>query len=69
MDICRRLGIRCKQLRENINLSQEKFALSIEMDRTYYSSIENGRRNVSIRNLEKIAKGFGITIDELVRGL
>lgn len=69
MDVCLRFGIRCKQLRENMNLSQEKFALLIEMDRTYYSSIENGRRNVSIRNIEKIATGFGITIEELVRGV
>ena len=52
-----------------MNLSQEKFALLIEMDRTYYSSIENGRRNVSIRNIEKIATGFGITIEELMRGV
>ncbi|MBQ1688188.1 MAG: helix-turn-helix transcriptional regulator [Lachnospiraceae bacterium] len=69
MDICLRFGIRCKQLREKMNLSQEKFALLIEMDRTYYSSIENGRRNVSIRNIEKIATGFGITIEELMRGV
>lgn len=69
MNICLRFGNRCRQLRESRNLSQEKFALLIDMDRTYYSSIENGRRNVSIKNIEKIANGFGITIEELVRGI
>ena len=43
MDVCLRFGKKCKQLREQMNLSQEKFALLIEMDRTYYSSIENGK--------------------------
>lgn len=69
MDICTRFGNKCKSLREKKNLSQEKFALQIEMDRTYYSSIENGKRNVSIRNIEKIAKGFGITVEELLKGV
>ena len=69
MDVCLRFGKKCKQLREQMNLSQEKFALLIEMDRTYYSSIENGKRNVSIRNIEKIANGFGITMDELLKGV
>ncbi len=69
MDVCVRFGQRCKQLRKKENSSQEKIALLIEMDRTYYSSIENGRRNVSIRNIEKIANGFGISIEELVKGV
>lgn len=69
MDICIRFGNKCKALREAMNISQEKFALHIEMDRTYYSSIENGKRNVSIRNIEKIANGFGITVEELLKGV
>ncbi|NLX69021.1 MAG: helix-turn-helix transcriptional regulator [Clostridiaceae bacterium] len=69
MDICIRFGNKCKSLREAMNISQEKFALQIDMDRTYYSSIENGKRNVSIRNIEKIEKGFGITTEELMRGV
>ena len=34
----------CKLHREKLNISQEKFALSIGMDRTYYSSVESGQR-------------------------
>ena len=37
------------------------------MDRTYYSSVEAGKRNVSIQNIKKIADGFGISISELMK--
>lgn len=59
-------GMRCKELRAGLGCSQEQFANLIEMDR---SSIEVGRRNVSLSNLKKIADGFQITISELMRGI
>ena len=62
-------GIACKYFREQINLSQEKFALSIDMDRTYYASVESGKRNISLNNIEKIAKGLDISLEELFKGL
>ena len=62
-----KLGDRIKELRQNTGLSQEAFALSIEMDRTYYSAIENGKHNVTIQNLYKIAKGLKITLSELLK--
>ena len=62
-------GKRIKELRNKTGLSQEKFALTIDMDRSYYASVENGKRNISIQNIEKIAKGLGITLEELFRGL
>ncbi len=62
-----RFGERIKQLRLSKGLSQEKFAISIDMDRTYYASVENGKRNISIVNIEKIAKGLDISLEELFR--
>ena len=50
-------------------MSQEKFALKIDMDRTYLASVESGKRNVSIENIEKIAKGLEISLEELFRGI
>lgn len=38
---------RIKELRQQQGLSQEKFALKIDMDRTYYASVEAGKRNRS----------------------
>ena len=63
------LGKRIKQLRNERKISQEKFALSIGMDRTYFASVEAGNRNVSLLNIEKIASGFGVSLEELFRGL
>lgn len=57
-------GKRCKELRKNTGLSQEKFALKIDMDRTYYASVESGKRNISIDNIEKIIKGFGVSFKD-----
>lgn len=67
--ITKKLGERIKLLRNNLSISQEKFALSIDMDRTYYASVENGRRNISIKNIAKIADGLGVSLEELFKGL
>lgn len=69
MDIQLMFGIRCRELRKKTGMSQEKFASSIEMDRTYYASIEIGKRNVSLKNIQKIAKGFGVSLCELFEGV
>lgn len=58
-------GNRIKELRKKRGLSQERFALLINMDRTYYSSVEAGKRNISLENIKKIADGFGISISQL----
>ncbi|EPV83374.1 hypothetical protein SAG0007_04980 [Streptococcus agalactiae FSL C1-487] len=39
------------------------------MDRTYYASVESGKRNISLQNIEKIAGGFGISISQLFEEL
>lgn len=63
--ITKEFGKRIRFLREKTGLSQEKFALLINMDRTYYASVESGKHNISLINIEKIAAGFGITLSEL----
>lgn len=65
-----KFGKRLKRLRkERTDLSQENFAYQINMDRTYYSSVENGKRNISLENIEKIAVGLGITLEELFKNI
>jgi transcriptional regulator with XRE-family HTH domain len=64
------LGKRIQELRkEKTGLSQEKFALRIGMDRTYYASVEAGRRNIAIVNIKKIADGLSVSLSELFEGL
>lgn len=67
--ITARFGARVRELRKGINMSQEKFALKIDMDRTYLASVESGKRNISILNINKIANGLGISLEELFKGL
>lgn len=52
--IKQKVGNRIRELRITAGLSQEKLALAAELDRTYIASVENGKRNISIVNLEKI---------------
>ena len=69
MTIQQKLGLRIQTLRKERDISQEKFSLSIDMDRTYYASVEAGKRNISLCNIEKISKGLGVTLSELFEGL
>ncbi|MEG1878628.1 MAG: helix-turn-helix transcriptional regulator [Pseudoflavonifractor sp.] len=63
------VGKRIRELRLLTGLSQEKFAASIGMDRTYFASVESGKRNIAIVNLSKIAEGLNVSLSELVRGV
>lgn len=58
MIIAKQLGERIKELRKKTGLSQEKFALKIDMDRTYFATVESGKRNISLQNIERIANEF-----------
>ena len=63
------LGNRIRTLRQENGFSQEKFALTLGMDRTYFASVEAGKRNVAIVNIKKIADGLGVTLSELFENL
>lgn len=63
------LGKRIRELRQQTGLSQEKFALKIGMDRTYFASVEAGKRNIAIVNIKKIADGLEVSLSELFKEL
>lgn len=65
--ISTQFGNRIRLLRSNLGLSQEKFAMKTDIDRTYYASVENGKRNISIENIKKIADGLGVSLAELFK--
>lgn len=69
MEIQQAFGRRVRQLRRDCGISQEKFALKIEMDRTYLASVEAGKRNISLCNMTKIARGLDITLSDLLSGV
>jgi transcriptional regulator with XRE-family HTH domain len=59
MDIRKKVGARIRVLRLQMKVSQEALANIAEIDRTYMTSVENGKRNISIISLEKIIKALG----------
>ena len=67
--ITQKIGARIRDLRTQLGISQEKFAMKIGMDRTYFASVELGKRNVSIVNIEKIANGLGVSLSELFQNI
>jgi transcriptional regulator with XRE-family HTH domain len=64
MDAKMKIGMRLRELRKTKGLSQEKFSFVCNLDRTYIASIEQGKRNVSIANIEKIAHALNISVKE-----
>ena len=68
-DILQRFGKRVRELRVAQGYSQESFAAHCGLDRSYYSGVERGERNIALRNLQVIAAGLGLSISELTEGL
>ena len=64
MDIKLKIGQRIKELRKGLELSQESLAYEAEVDRTYVTDVENGRRNVSVEILERLIKALNVSIAE-----
>ena len=67
VDIKLKIGERIKELREKTEMSQKDLAYAADLDRSYIASIENGQRNVSIVNIEKIAVALNITVKEFFK--
>jgi transcriptional regulator with XRE-family HTH domain len=63
------LGARVRHLRRDAGVSQEDFADSCGFARSYMSRIERGTANLSLDAVERLASAFGITVEELFKGL
>lgn len=59
------LGQEIRRLRTSQGYSQEDFARVSGIDRTYISDVEQGKRNISLENIEKISKALNVTLPEL----
>ncbi len=59
-------GKRIRELRKEINLSQEQLSFSTGFHRTYIGMIERGERNISLANMAVFAKVFKIDLSELL---
>jgi transcriptional regulator with XRE-family HTH domain len=59
------VGRQIRKLREDHGLSQEDFAAKAGLDRAYYGAVERGKRNLSARNLIKIAVALNVNVGAL----
>jgi len=59
-------GQNIKKIREEKGVTQQTLADLIAMHRSNYSKIESGQRELSIDALNKIAKYFGVTTDQII---
>jgi len=64
MDIKLKIGQRIRSIRETKNQSQKDLAYDADLDRSYIASVENGQRNISIVNIEKIANALKVSLKE-----
>jgi transcriptional regulator with XRE-family HTH domain len=62
MDIKQKVGARIKELRQD--RSQEDIANTAEMERSFVTHIESGRRNISIETLQRILSALNISFKE-----
>ena len=63
MDIRKKIGDRIRELRQGLKLTQESLAFKAEVDKTYLNEVENGKRNVSVVNLEKIIRALEVSFE------
>ncbi len=61
-----KLGKNLKKLRENNDYTQQQMADLIHTHRSGYSKMENNQQDISVDHLVKIAKNFGLTVDDII---
>jgi len=66
-NILTQFGKNVSKLRKSQNMSQEQLAQKSGLHRTHIGMIERAERNITLLNIEKLAKGLEVSIDELFR--
>ena len=64
--VLEKFGAHLRELRLNKGYSQEEFSRLCGLHRTYIGMIERGEKNVTLKNLQKIAKGLGVSLGRLM---
>ncbi|MDE0472815.1 MAG: helix-turn-helix transcriptional regulator [Ekhidna sp.] len=64
MGVKSKIGNIIKELRQLKQMSQKDLAYDSNLDRSYIASVENGQRNISVINIEKLAVALGVSLKE-----
>ena len=65
-EILIKFGIRVRELRNSLGLSQEELAENAGLHRTYIGMIERAEKNITLINIEKIANALEVPLKELL---
>lgn len=65
-DLTLRFGRRLREVRSRAGISQEKLGELSGLHRTYVSSVERGERNISLENIDGLARALGVKMAELM---
>ena len=63
----KKLGENLRKLRLKKNMSQVDLANALNVDRAYISNVENGKQNLTLSTMEKVAKVLGVSVDQLLK--
>ncbi len=65
LSIEEKFGLRVKELRNDKRISQEELGFRCGLSKNYVSDIERGRRNISLKSVEKLANGLEVNEGDL----
>jgi transcriptional regulator with XRE-family HTH domain len=68
-EILIRFGKKVREARQKLGISQEKLAERAGIHRTYIGMVERAEKNITLLNMEKIAKALGTTLGELFKNI
>jgi len=60
--INKKIGTKIKAIRTKVHKTQEDVSYEAKIDYSFYNQIENGKRNVSVKTLSKVAKVLGVDV-------
>ena len=65
-DVCVQFGEKLRNIRLDLGYSQEELSFKAGLHRTYISSVERGKRNISLSNIQKLADALGLKMKDLM---
>ena len=66
-EILVKFGKKVRERRFELGLSQEELGARAGVHRTYVGMIERAEKNITLTNIEKIAKALGLSLDEITK--
>lgn len=62
-----KFGENMKRIRLEKDISQGDICRILGLDRAYISTIENGKQNLTLSTMEKVARVLGVSVDQLLQ--